>query len=573
MNTKSKWTEDRIKEELSELANQQGKFPTHDDLRAAGRSDLRNAIIRSGIPLAEYAEKLGMEAAQRPRGTWNDIDTQLSTLKKISIGLGHFPSTEELLQSGYGGLRIAMFKTNKPWSWYQEQLGYEVERKDCNFWNEEAITEGLKKFIKDHNLNAMPTFAQLRENNHHDIASAIYKNNKSIHYYAQKLGFIPREKPKGYWNDFENLRKEINNKFQPLLSKNKFPNQRMLQQKGIAPVVVAKHGGINAVAEAMGYQPPTFYKTSDGHFVNSSYEYVMDEYLWSRGIPHEVNDLIPGSNFRYDFKVGDTYIEIWGYENRPDNKRCVEYQKRKAEKEQYYQEARLPFIPFYYSFFCDQSPEEMETELDIIFSDSGFDVTKKEASYNIQNTFKHCKYWTEETVINEAKELVEELGELPGKRKLVELNRGDLADAIQQTFGFPGLRKILDLPVLQQSWSEEKVMEELDEIGKKLGHFPTFVELENMERHDLARAINRRGGINYYRRKFGLEPIREKSGHWNEEKVTEHLVKLMDKLGKFPGWKLIRRHDIRLYYALNNGMNGKLWSGLTHFRNKLVNKV
>lgn len=65
----------------------------------------------------------------------------------------------------------------------------------------------------------------------------------------------------------------------------------------------------------------------DGHKVKSSYEKTIDNWLFDKGIPHDYNGLLPGQkNYRYDFKVNDWFIEIWGlagvefYDKRMDNK-------------------------------------------------------------------------------------------------------------------------------------------------------------------------------------------------------------------------------------------------------------
>ena len=64
----------------------------------------------------------------------------------------------------------------------------------------------------------------------------------------------------------------------------------------------------------MGYSRSYCYITRDGHHTHSYNEYVFDEFLFSRGIEHEVDGRIhPDYRYRYDFKVGEIYFEIWGF--------------------------------------------------------------------------------------------------------------------------------------------------------------------------------------------------------------------------------------------------------------------
>lgn len=518
-----KYTKEQILEELKAITVKLGKFPTHDYLRLSGRSDLRNAIIQSKIKISQYAEELGEKTVQKSRGIWSSQESHIEILHQISNQIGHFPSSDELNNLGYGGLRQAMFRSGQPWSWYQKQLGFDPAKKDKNYWSkEETVIVELKAFIETHSLTKMPTLAFMQECNREDLRHAIQRSDKSIHYYATKLGFKPNENSKGYWKDFANLEKEIRSNFSDMLNKDMFPNQNMLQSKNIHSGYLAKHGGLHAVAKRMGYKPPSFYVTSDGHYVCSSYEYILDDFLWSRNIAHEVNGHILDSNYRYDFKIGDLYIEIWGYEDK-NTKRCMNYAKKKAAKEEYYKSKKLNLLSLTYEVFFKKLPKDIEDYLSTLFSTLGFDVSLKEAIYKIENTMK-C------------------IG----------------SDNLE-----PTLRK-------HKSWTEESVLSDLEKVKTDLGHFPKFEELEEMNRYDLVRAINRRGGINHYKELMGIENDRKSNGYYTEEVILDKLNQLTQELGSMPGWKRLKKLDLKLYCAINNGMHKKKWPGLTYFRNKIA---
>jgi len=65
---------------------------------------------------------------------------------------------------------------------------------------------------------------------------------------------------------------------------------------------------------------------NDGHLCLSMGERTIDDFLYEHGIDHEKEPSYPESNYRADFKVGDTYIEYFGLVGDP------EYEKRMDEK-------------------------------------------------------------------------------------------------------------------------------------------------------------------------------------------------------------------------------------------------
>lgn len=68
----------------------------------------------------------------------------------------------------------------------------------------------------------------------------------------------------------------------------------------------------------------------DGHRVKSTYEKRVDDWLYEHGVLHEYEPLAPFNHKCHaDFRVGDTYIEIWGV---TDNEIYKERQAYKIEQ-------------------------------------------------------------------------------------------------------------------------------------------------------------------------------------------------------------------------------------------------
>lgn len=82
-----------------------------------------------------------------------------------------------------------------------------------------------------------------------------------------------------------------------------------------------------------GWQRGKRFPCGDGHLARSTYEQRVDDWLFDNLIEHETEPTYPWDRrYRADFRVGETYIEVWGvtgnpaYRERRDLKirRCAE---------------------------------------------------------------------------------------------------------------------------------------------------------------------------------------------------------------------------------------------------------
>lgn len=86
---------------------------------------------------------------------------------------------------------------------------------------------------------------------------------------------------------------------------------------------------------------PAEHRTSDGHFVRSKAEAIIDDWLYNNGVVHAYEKCVPIEEDMYcDFYIPEkrVYIEYWGYENKP------KYLERKEKKIALYEKYDLSLI-------------------------------------------------------------------------------------------------------------------------------------------------------------------------------------------------------------------------------------
>ncbi len=94
-----------------------------------------------------------------------------------------------------------------------------------------------------------------------------------------------------------------------------------------------------------GYPNNQRYIAEDGHKVRSSLELRVDNWLREHNLPHEYEPQINDTNYKADFLVNGTFIEIWGIRG---NKH---YDEKRQKKLSAYAKNKLPLISLYQSDF------------------------------------------------------------------------------------------------------------------------------------------------------------------------------------------------------------------------------
>jgi len=300
----------------------------------------------------------------------------------------------------------------------------------------------------------------------------------------------------GYWDDFEVLKKFLLPKCEAvgrMLTDDEISNIKGLKE------ACGKHGGIIKVAEKIGFNVALRYKTLSGNIVASSYEVIVDNFLYLNDIKFEhENKICNEKKYRYDFKVNDYFIEIWGLFNKV-------YVEKRNKKEQLYSLKNFKLISLeYYMFYqkiyhinedLKQVCKKYNIKTDNFYNEdlnklkffesydkenvimelyneylrlnlkifptkywwnkNGFsrqinflinnkiDISEITKRFNITETtaFKSRNYWKDYTNIeNELLPICDDIGQFPTKQYLITNNKSSLSNAIIVYHG--GLEKI-----------------------------------------------------------------------------------------------------------------------------------
>lgn len=188
-------------------------------------------------------------------------------------------------------------------------------------------------------------------------------------------------------------------------------------------------------------------------------------------------------------------------------------------------------------------------KLDALMSELGLVPTDSDLK-PIENAFRHCRYWSKERVLVELEAIKLETGEVPSFEQLVQAGRGDLAYAVKEHGGFVHYRHLLGTKT-RTRWTEEKVEAELKAIIDTDGKFPIQSRLKELDRWDLLRAINKFGGFVKWHQRMGFEPARALNGSWNENRVKSALSALSESAGRPLTYSEVRKADKRLASAID----------------------
>jgi len=149
----TRWTEDRVRAELSEFLRKRRYWPSRLEFEAAGRKPLRDAVRRLGGP-ERWAAEFGLPLQNLRSGSiraWTPERIEVE-LRRVLAGRDSWPSRRELELKGRAGLASAVAHGGGAADWAR-RLGVKPPPRarvsGPRIWTDERIRAELQEFCRD----------------------------------------------------------------------------------------------------------------------------------------------------------------------------------------------------------------------------------------------------------------------------------------------------------------------------------------------------------------------------------------------------------------------------------------
>lgn len=569
------------KRELRPVIEKLGHFPTFEELNKNGYKSLA-AGINKNSGFNKLREQMGYDLTRKPEGYWQNPQNRKRVLLEITKELGHFPSTVELIKRGYGGLVNAIREYDGGYTKFAEELGYN-SRKPSGYWKVYTNAEKkTKELIKK--LGHYPTRKEFEDNDYSGLSNAIktfYGGNAK---FKQRIGYTKEDY-------YERLKKIENVKEELLKLKNSlghFPTSTELIKEdkfSLLHAIRKYHGGYKKLRNEMGYSN----NRNNWKILETRSEFIKN-FLKENGRLPSYEELrkisgLEGAIQKYDGGYRK-FKEKLGLEVRkPAIKWNLEEIKLKIKElteelghfpstvdlgKLGYKDLRNSIINHYGSYlkFREDFGQVLEvtpthywenkenvkkkmneiieklghypstTELDKLgYAYMGSSISRFHGGYNnfrewmgyksetLRNSWKNKEY-----VVNEVRNLIKELGRFPTSKDFVNMGKGGLLGVIHKNYGGLNEFRVIfgyDKFTPRNYWKNiENIKEKFGLIVKELGHFPTSTELSKLGHHSLLISIGKQfGGYFQFRKEMEQELIKKENNYWKSWGNLEKEIK------------------------------------------------
>ncbi|XWK90534.1 MAG: helicase-related protein [Phormidium sp.] len=421
------WEEfNNFKSELFLFINEygtSGTMPSSEELKKANRGDLAYAIQEHGGH-SVVAEKLSLTYARKKQGYWesfSNLSLELLNFIKENGSLDVMPTSDELKKSGRGNLATAIQK-HGGYSTVAKRLGLKTAYVKKGYWQDFSnVKYEILKFIEERNISdIMPSQEELKKAGRGDLAQAIQKHG-GYRAVAEKLdlALVCSAKPKGYWDDFNNLKLELIAFIDKSSNPCKMPTDSELKKHNRGDLInaIKKHGGYQSVAKLLGL---SYRRNKSGHWHDlANLEREIFDFIEKHGIPQ----MMP------------TYEQL--------------------------QEAKRGDI------------------ISGIYKHGGFPSVAQKLGLELSYTRKIPGYWDDFSVLK--KELFNFIdhdgspGTMPTQKKLQKSGRSDIVTAIQKHGGYLYVSEQLGLKMSSKKWTLEAIRKF---VASLVRHLKTFTPAE-----------------------------------------------------------------------------------------------
>jgi|SRR5579859_5635926 len=246
-----------------EQHGQSGTMPTYQVLRDHAAFDLIRALRFHGGAYA-VAARLGLQMAStaKPPGYWQDFENVkrelLTFLQQHNLPLGHMPAYPVMLEAGRSDLLQGM-EYHGAIAGMCQRLGWQPasDTKPRSYWLDFDHVQGeLLTFIASYGQpGIMPTKSDFQRYAHQALYRA-FALHGGAYAVAARLGLqmAGTAKPSVYWQDFENVKRELLAFMQSSGQPGVMPTHAQLVAHDRTDLLAAcrPHGGLLAVAKRLG---------------------------------------------------------------------------------------------------------------------------------------------------------------------------------------------------------------------------------------------------------------------------------------------------------------------------------
>jgi len=178
-------------------------------------------------------------------------------------------------------------------------------------------------------------------------------------------------------------------------------------------------------------------------------------------------------------------------------------------------------------------------------------------------TKKPRNYWSTETIVNELLSIISIINKFPITSYLRK-NNMSLMNAISKHGGvFKFQRLVGCIPEYKQKgyWTDETILNELNDIINNTNNFPTHEYLESIGKKDIVHAICNHGGINRFRKIMKYDVLKATNGYWTEDSIIFDLKDIIKNNNNvFPTVEYLKDIDrIDIVSAITN-YGGMIWA-------------
>lgn len=382
---------------------------------------------------------------RRPNGYWHEWKNTKRELRRAIKQIGHFPTRSDLGEYGLSAMSAGI-QIHGGFPAVREKMNYHLLRVPNNYYDRFCnLRRELDKIIKD-NDGEFPSWGQLEDMGRSDVLGGI-KKHRGINSVRKRMGYTTETKPRGYWKSPCNMRTEVR-KVMKDHGFEQLPNKEVLADLGYS-----------SLAAAITNKYPGKY----------------------RGLRKYLGQTV--------LRKPDGY---W------DNTRNTERETRAVMKE--YRLKRVPSRNFLSQI------DRMDLVGGIERYPRGYAGLRKK--FREKDARKAAGYWHDaRNAKKEAKKIITEYGELPGKKRLEEINPSLATAIVKHHGGFRKFRRLLgeeQKRVADNFWTPKNIKQEVRKFKreKRFKFLPNQKTLGELGYGYLSAAISSHypGGFARYRR-------------------------------------------------------------------------